>query len=648
MAQPQFDKRLAPDEQLTVVQAIQQFRQEAEDARYTRMEQSRRNRDVYLGRQDWSNKLTGQSTEFLPKVSVSVEQMSAFVKRGLVQFGDWFSVDVDNTLAEVISGAQIVRILDKGFLSNLWDHNGRTQAFPTVLSDGVKVGLLESLMIFKVHGGTSAVRRFYVEPGEVILDEEAGTVSRTEQKLTSDEESQWRLRIDLVRPEDYYPDPTGNGLYEIHRVERDLHEVLAMAEDGVYDMKAVRQLIDTDYTRDEGETRRPQDMNQDDPGPQPSFRKRVTLDEFWGSLLRPDGTIIHRNVVACVANDQYLIRHPEPNPFWHHESPFVAAPLIRVPFSVWHKALYDQATQLNLALNEMFNLMLDGGMAAVWGIKQVRLDDLDDPSQVAGGINQGATLAVKSTLPHGMKVLENITEGEVPQDAMAIFEFLNREYTQAALTNELKLGALPPKQVRSAEIMEASSSQAVTMDGLISDMESTCIVNILRKAWLTVLQNADELPPDMLANLTDKKAAMLIMRASPAERFALFANRTSFRVHGLSATLTAAKDFQKIMAMLQAVTVNPMLFQAFMMKFSPDTTLRRLMHALNINPDDIQKTQEELANLAAEMERTMAASQITGGAGGEQGGMGGGAGQPGLQSNVNQQMRPATGMAFNA
>src|SRR6185437_743271 len=126
-----------------------------------------------------------------------------------------------------------------------------------------------------------------------------------------------------------------------------------------------------------------------------------------GTLIGPEGEVIAENVICTVANKKYLIRAPEPNPFWHGETPFITAPLIRVPFSVWHKALYDGPAQLNFAINELFNLMLDGGIASVWGIKQLRANFLADPKQASGGIQQGTTLVVNDSLPEGAKVLED-------------------------------------------------------------------------------------------------------------------------------------------------------------------------------------------------------------------------------------------------
>lgn len=641
------------EEALTVIQAVRACWTEADEAKRSRINQNRFNRDVYYGRQDWSMKQEGQSTEFLPKLSMSVEQMHAFIKRGLIKFGDWYSVELDNQVSQLIDGSQVRSILNC-FIYNLYDGNNKWTSLPIVLADTVKNALTESLMILKVHGAMVPTRKYRYQRS-LPETPEGGGEPEVNHTLEMEEDDEWQLRIDVVRPEDYYPDPTGRGLYEIHRVEKDLDEVMRGAEEGLYDQDAVDLLINTDYQRPEDQERTDQDRNQNE-AVTPSFRKRVMLDEFWGTLLKNDGTVAHRNCVCTIANDKFLIRKPTDNPFWHQESPFCVEPLIRVPWSVWAKALYDDASSLNLALNEMFNLMLDGGLAAVWGIKQLRIEDLEDPSQVEGGVKQGMTLAVKQTLPHNAKVLEVVGTGNVPNDAMAIYEAIDREYNQSALTNELKLGSLPAKQVRATEVVEASQSQAITLDGITADIENTLIKSVLRKAWLTVLQNADDIPPSVFPGAIDRTTALILMRASPEERFAMFAGRTQFKAFGLSGTLAKAMDFQKIMSLMQAVQINPMLFQAFMRRMSPDRALDSMMTKLNLNPHDWEKTPEEQRMADQEMQRTAAAAQMIGAAGGQ-----GGASAPGagagpnplgggsqVPATINQMAAPATGLTPNA
>ncbi len=638
------DRPVAQGVDLTVIDAINQYRHEADQARKERVRLNKVNRDAYLGIQDWSKKTKGQSKEFLPKTPVAVEQFSAFIKRALIQFGDWFSVEIVEGVEQLITPEQIRKLI-LCYLNNLPVGPQDSTSFPLVVSDGVKMGLLESLIILKVYGRNVKERKFFVEPGIPLVDAQSGQVTQGTPELKSDEVSSWRLRIDNIAAEDYYPDPTGRRLYEIHRSERDLYDVVEAAEDGIYDLAAVNS-IEVDFARTEDEKRKKPEVAPDSPLA-PGFRKRVVIDEFWGTILGPDGRVVTKNVLAAVANERYLIRPPEPNPFWHQESPFIAEPLLRVPLSVWHKALYDHGSPLNLALNQLFNLMLDGGIAGVWGVKQLRLDKLIEPSQVSGGIPQGETLIIDSDTPAGVKVLETVTEGEVPPDTMAVFEMLVREFNAAVLANEISLGQLPPKQVLATEIVEAQQSQAITLDALASDLESGLMKKVIRKSWLTILQNADDLSSEQVVGAIGPRAAMALLRLSPPERFALFATRCQFKVSGLSSTLGRVRDFQKYMALMQAVMVNPMLMQVFAKKFSAEKTLKWLMKSLNIDPESMEKSPEELARLGQDMREMATVFSGLAGPGSRTGGAGPSAeqtGEPALPAEINQAANPMTGM----
>ena len=583
------------DGSLTVLKAMREYKKEAEDARKTRMRKNLDNRRAYLGIQDWEHKGKGQSKEFLPKTPVAVEQFVGFVKRALTQFGAYYEVKLPSGSRSPIS-ENAIRNLMECHLSNILVDDNRMSSFPVLISDAIKVGALESLVIFKVHGNMKMHRKFRLEPGT--------------QQLTSFEQDEWNLRVDLIRPEDYYPDPTGAGLYEIQSTTKDLHYLKQRAKEGIYDKAAVNR-VEEDFRHRKDNDRRAIDQGQDE-AQKPSFRKQVLIDEFWGTLVDAKGEVLHENVFCAMANNKYLIRKPTPNPFWHQESPFVAEPILRVPFSVWHKALFDHAVEINFAANEIFNLIIDGGISSVWGIKQLRVDDLQDPGQVSNGISQGDTLVVKSTLPHNAKVLETVTEGKVPTDAMAVLEMLSREFAASALSSELKLGTLPGKEVLATEIVELSQSQAITTDGIVSDIERSIIGGALRKIWLTILQNMDDVSSEVIINAVGMKTALVLSKMTPEERFAVFANQCSFKVNGLSAMLAKVRDFQKVMALLQSVMSNPLLMQAFFKKYSPNRILSYIMKTLAINPEDMERDEAEISRIEEELKELPAFMNLTG------------------------------------
>ena len=587
-----------------VLRVIREYKQESESSSLTRMRKNKQNWDAYYGNVDWSHKQAGQSTEHLPKLAAATDQMSAFVKRALVQFGDWFSMELPPEAFLTPEGA---RALLRTFLENIALSRTETGNFYSLMSDAVKQGLLESLLVLKVHGQYMTSRTMAVEPGDQLLGV-AASISPSEEKV-------WRLRVDLIANEDYYPDPTGRKLYEIHTVERDYWDVLESAKDGLYDESVVKK-IGEDFERDDERRRLQARHRGQDEATILSFRRRVRIDECWGTLLGRDGRPIAQNVVASVANGRHLIRPPEANPFWHGESPIVAAPILRVPHSTQHKALYDDAVSLNLALDELYNLILDGGIGSVWGVRQVRAGWLDKPEQISGGIAQNETLVISDDAPADAEVVKVVAAGKVPAEAMAVLNLTDREAQAAMKTNDTRLGFLPPRAVKATELLQAEQSSSVVIDALASDLEVDVMEKVLKKSWLTILQFADDIPVEDTVKAIGLRPAFMLSQMSPAERYAVLGRGLGVKVNGLSSTLGRAREFQKFMALQQGIATNPILLEAFVRRMSADKTLDHLMRSLNINPETFAQSPEEQAQTPDRVNRMAALSQVLPSAGG--------------------------------
>ena len=563
------DQKTARKEQETearIIQTIRAYKTESDSARTSRLAKNRENFDAYNNQQDWSYKQEGQSTEFLPKVSGAVEQFVAFAKRGMIQFGDWFSVEVPKGYP--LSAASVQRLM-KFHLDHVYDGPNKTTNVALRVSDALKCACLESLFLLKIG---------------VRLDD---------REKESGIDPKLQLTVDLVRNEDYGPDPTGRGLYVVHSVERDLHEAKAMAVQGAYDPDVVLK-IEEDFAKSEQAEKDAQRTGQDTPT-RASVRKRIRLDEMWGTALY-DGRVIGENVLATMANEQHLIRKPIPNPYWHGEDPFVACPLIRVPHSVWHKALMDDAVALNLAQNEFFNMILDGGMASVWGTRQVRSNYLKNPGDISDGIPPAATLEVTEDLPPGAKVVETVTTGSLPPESMAVYNLLASEFTQASFMNEIRMGNFPNKQVKATEIVETQQSSAVLMDSIIGDLERDGLTRLLQKSWANIVQFIDHISLEVLTDCCTKQEVIMLARMPEEERKRMV--NATFKVYGLSATLNRMRDFSKLMALLDAIGKNPLLVQAFVKKYSGTQLLDKFFRLLNMDPRDLEHTEEEKAAMA--------------------------------------------------
>ena len=541
-----------------LIQMFNEFKRESSEAKVSRMAKDEINFEAYLNKQDFSNKVEGQSTEFIPKVSEAVETLSAFIKRALVAFGDWFEVELEGDPAPKIKD------FFKHYLLNRID-------FIDLIVNGVKSGLLRSLIITKTYSVKEAAKIWKIKNGDPTFVTDNLTMVKTE----------------LIHPMEYFPDPTGKGLYEIHSVEKDFYEIKALADKGFYDIGVVDKIKEDFRQQDEAE-QKAKEANQDVSLPPVPYRRKVKIDEYWGSILNEGGEIEQENISFTIANEKYIIRKPETNRRLDGESPFTTTALISIPFSVWHRALFDDVVQLNFSLNELFNLMIDGGLAAVWGIKQLRVDDLKDPSQVSDGIVQGTTLLIKSSVPYNAKVLDKIDGGDIPQEALALYNILDREFQAGSRVNDVRGGMLPFKAVKATEIMETQQSSAVIFDSFISTIEKDFITEVLYRIWNSMLQISDIWEVGELMQFMNEGEAIALSQLTPQERYDTLAGSVKIRVYGLSAITNRAREFQKLMALLNVVSTSPILGQAFMKKYDIGKVLDQLIKSLNINPENLK------------------------------------------------------------
>lgn len=563
----------------TIINCLTNYREEADEARLDRILQNRVNFDSYHLRQDFSYKQKGQSREFLPKMSMAVEQAANFLQQGLTDIGEWFRVEPQPGLPE-----DMMKVKPKTVFLLLNRQLVKT-GFMNKVGDAAKLGLIGSLMIAKV-GGRYKNKPIYKAKTEL----KNGSYKK---KLIKMEDKVWELDVSLVRQEDYYPDPTGRGLYEIQDMFMDYYEIerLAKGPDAIYDLEAVQKLkgqydaygIDKDFQKS-----RETGQNVTSHG----YRNQIKVSEIWGNILDEQGNLIYENVVCTIANDQFVIQKPTPNPWWHGESPFVTCPIISVPHSVWGKALMDAPAMLNRALNEIFNLSLDGGMMSVHGIKQIRKSWLEDESQVDDGIPPGTTLTVNSQCPPGATVLERVDTSTVPADGLNMMNVLNQEFNVSALTNDLRMGVASFRAVKATEVVEASQTITSMFSGMAKNIEgeedSGFITPILQKAWKCIAQNINDLDSNELKALLSEKVTSQLLAMGNEEMFADTVQGCKFRTFGISATLNKQKDFTKLTALLQTVGSSEVLTEAFLAKYDFSKYLTEIMKALDINPFKIE------------------------------------------------------------
>ena len=571
-----------------VVRAVKRYRQEADIAKHDRMQQNQVNFDVYHLKQDYSHKNKGQSQEFLPKQSMAVEQAATLLQQGLVDLGEWWKVEEAKGLNP---DNMVVKPSEMYSLTNAHlEHND----FMSQVGNMLKLGLLGSVAIVKVHMEYCSKPKF-VSRVEM-------TNGRYQKVLVKEENKVARLKLDLIRQEDYYPDPTGGKLYEMQDSYIDYYELerLSKGENAIYDRQAVERVAKTFNAQSaEDRHRKARETNQN--ATYDGHRNRVKLTEVWGNILDENGKLLYENVVCTIANDMHVIRKPTPNPYWHQESPFICVPLIQVPHSVWGRALMDAPTYLNKASNEMFNLTLDGGLMAVHGIKQVREDWLEDPTQVEDGIAPGDTLRASATCPPGQKVMEMIATSSIPTDGLNVMNLLNQEFNAAAMTSDLRMGITPFRQQKATAVVEASQTITSMFSGIAKIIEDKLIEKILQKSWYVIAQHFNDLDEDELKGLVGMTRYDQLSRLAPEDIFAETVQGCKFKVFGISRNLEKQQDFTKLTAFLQTLGSSEIFIESFIQKYDFGKLLEEIARSLDIDTERLQPDPEESSGLAGMM-----------------------------------------------
>jgi len=610
-----------------VSQSIIRYVQESKEAKKTRMDMNEANFNCYHLKQDYSHKLEGQSKEFLPKQATAVEQITEFLQQGLVDHGKWFSIEAESGVT--YSPEEEMNMITPSDMEKLLGRHLKKNKFENYVADALKMAFLGSLMIMKSGGITKSV----VTGVSVVPSDDEDDESEPVPELTR--KDYWQLDLDLVRQEDFFPDPSGSNLYEVERIEIDKFKLIELAEarPDIYNLANVK-MIGAGQEEDQ-RSKKSSETGQD--VTISGYRNKVTIYEAWGTFLGPNGEVLYKNHHAACSQEGIEIIAPRKNPNWHGESPYTVGTVIRVPKSVWHKALMDAPTKLNTAMNELFNLMFDSGMMSVHGIKQYRPDWLDDPSQVANGIAAGDSLGVNSMCPPGSKVMERVDTGGMTQEGLSLFNLTSGEFNESALTNSLRLGGQSERAVKATEIVASNQAINSVMTGMIKLIEEDCIAPHLKKNWYTIAQNMNDMGSEELKALLGPRKAAVIAKMSRAEIFAQTAVGMKFNVFGLSTTVNKINDFRKLTALLQTISGSELLAAEFRKKYSFSKFLGELVKSLDINTDKIKADQQEIAQGEAERQAQLQAQS--------QQGQGKGQGEKDLQSQIPQDNGgPETGL----
>ena len=535
---------------------------------------------AYLGMQDFSDKTEWQNRETTPGFPIAVEHVVGTFERSLTDTDDWLAVQVPGPGMSILP-AEVIGSLMMFYMERLYqpgNHPDTEYGVQAFVSDAAKRALFEPVVIAKVYPVITKRRIFKFKRNDSRRDQG----SMPAHDLAGKQESKpvdievVRLAVELVPYEDYYPDPSPERRYEIHRSRRNLYDLLANPE---YDQEVVKTLLNKaneDYTRKNQALKQAQTSIGDDP-------YEVEVFEAWGDIIDHEtGQILHENVFWTWAGDQ-ILRQPTPNPCWDGTRPFVVTPLIRVPGSIVGKALADHAVPMWRASNELINLHLDAAAAGAWGKGQVRADIMESPEDIADGIPQGYSAVLKPNTPQGLKFYERVDEGEASQVTLDGLARLDGYLQEALAVPDTRLGQLPERATKATEIVQAMQSSGSLYESFAARLEDNFLEPIFEKAWRLIIQYADDFLEDELIQILGPRNTLLLENMPRDTRFRLLAG-AHFKIRGLRGIATRERRFNKLMTVVNLISTVPAFADHFGQRYDFGKLWEQVFRETGVDP----------------------------------------------------------------
>lgn len=576
--------------------------QRAKDARKDRLDRNRNNWKALQGDFPWlQRKSAGQSREVLASLAMGLEQIAATLSRQLVTFRNWFSAesgpmdvalppDIQQAVGDLslLNGDDAARML-RAAMERLYVPGNAIETLATprqLIYLAIKLGLVESEVVYKVSGMHTMRQVFMLDTdaaAEHLPAYEPYRVPGT--PLLRAPVPDFRLKVDLVPFEDFYPDPSPGDQFTIHEVTLHRCELAQYGYDAAR-IAQVQQWLD-------GETEAAKrDRSGDVNTPAEQDRNTVRLREHWGNIVDPDTGVVLAENVMWVQVGNVVLQTPQPNGWWHGRRPFVRVPLMPVPMATTHPAFFDFAVPLFSTECELTNLVMDGGFAAVHGIKEIDEWKLANPEVLANGLVPGITLKTNESTNDGKPAVRRVDTGSLNQEVLDVLDRITRSRQEAMAINDLDLGRFPSRAVKATEVVQVQEASNTLFSEIGLRIEDG-LESVLELCWLTLWQGLDAPLPPWITRELDPKVREFVENLTAYQRFALIANGTKFRVAGLQQTQHRVEEFQKQQTFTREVFGNPVLFQVWAQDNSPKKFLATLQRAIGIDPMDTKRDPDE-------------------------------------------------------
>lgn len=540
------------------------------------------NWDRYWGRYDQTGKAAWQSKHVMPESPIFVDRWAASMREALDRQAEWFTV-VDSSGNPSQLTIHITKTMKVLLARCARTPDGQVVDFSSVFEDQMKLGALMACC--------AAVT--WAED----LDTEDG----------------WP-RVDTVDPREYYADPKGRNLFRKRQYEIDKYELLHIAREAddedepLYDIDVILELIAEEDQKER--EHRARSTGTGSSTESNTGRTPIKMEEWYGTVIMNDGTVVASDALIVVANEKHLIRGPVDNPFLHNRDWLIFTPMISVPLSVYGRTYMEDWSDVADAFVELTNLILDGTNTSTMKAFVANPELLDDPTQLAEGISPNKIFETSEDVDNLKRFIAEIDLGTLPSEAFQVWTALKTELREGAKLSEISLGQFAPKgRTTKAEINTVKQSGSTMIRSMARTVESRFIEPVLDRVWKTALQHMDFMT---IAEVIGVETASMLN-----ERREEFIDASiMFRVRGISGIVDSQTRLQNLLTALQVIGQNEALAQKLFSEISPSKLISLLFSLFNIDENDIKPTEQErlIESLTTQAQAAAGGGQVPPGA----------------------------------
>lgn len=568
-----------------IVQVLRNYAEEGEQGRLggdnPRDEIWTANWDRYWGRYYNADKASWQSQHVMPEAPQYVDRWASAMREALDRTGEFFTVmDASGEVSQL--NVVITRVMKVLLSRCARTADGHVCDFSTIFEDQMKLGAIMACC------------------ASVTWEDDLEAPNG------------W-VRVNTVDPREVHFDPKGRNLYRRRVYEMDHFELLGLARDydeemdeEIYDIGEILGLMaeEDEKLRNYKETATGSyagDSGNDG-------RKPIKMEEFLCTIVMPDGEVVASDALCILANDNWLIRGPEKNPFWHQRDWIVFCPMVSVPLSTYGRTYMEEWSDVADAFIELTNLILDGVYTSTIKAFVANPELLDDPTQLDEGISPNKIFKTSEDLADLRRFIAEIELGELPQSAYQIWTALKNELREGAKLSEIALGQMAPNSRTTAtEITMSSQSGSSMIRSMARTIETRFVERILTLVWKTALQYMDF--TDIQAAIGPDVATMLNER-----REEFLESSLTFQVRAISGIVDRQQKLQNIFQAMQVIGNNPVLAQEFFTRMSPAKFVEAMMSLFGLDMKQFEPTEQErvvqnLENQAQQIAQQQGADQ---------------------------------------